>query len=163
VKKAGLCAFVQKPLLGYNQGESPSTAAPKKATHVNRAGGFRIAKPGEMWYSMRSSQKEVTESRRKKPMSQQLTITTTDKTMLKPLVESALENEKKMLALGIERTRKRLAEFEQQFGMSSAEFERRLNALELIETVEFTDWRMEVGMLHLLESQYRALREAQLD
>ncbi|MGA9348936.1 MAG: hypothetical protein WBW48_09040 [Anaerolineae bacterium] len=47
--------------------------------------------------------------------------------------------------------------------MSSAEFERRLNALELIETVEFTDWRMEVGMLSLLESQYRALQEAQLD
>ena len=68
-----------------------------------------------------------------------------------------------MLALGIERTRKRLAEFEQQFGMSSAEFERRLNALELAETVEFTDWRMEIGMLRLLESQYRTLQEAQLD
>ena len=96
-------------------------------------------------------------------MSQQLTITTTDKTTLKPLVQSAIENEKKMLSLGIGRTRKRLAAFEQQFGMSSAEFERRLNALELAETVEFTDWRMEIGMLRLLESQYRALREAQLD
>ncbi|MGA9349844.1 MAG: hypothetical protein WBW48_13720, partial [Anaerolineae bacterium] len=72
-------------------------------------------------------------------MLQQLTITTTDKITLKPLVESAIENEKRMLALGIERTRKRLAEFKQKFGMSSAEFERRLNALELIETVEFTD------------------------
>jgi hypothetical protein len=96
-------------------------------------------------------------------MSQQLTITTTDKTALKPLVESAIENEKKMLALGIERTRKRLTEFEQQFGMPSAQFERRLNALELEETVEFTDWRMEIGMLRLLESQYQALQEAQLD
>jgi AraC-like DNA-binding protein len=96
-------------------------------------------------------------------MLQQLTITTTNKTALKPLVESAIENEKKMLALGIERTRKRLAEFEQQFGMSSAQFERRLNALELEETVEFTDWRMEIGMLRLLESQYQALQEAQLD
>jgi hypothetical protein len=96
-------------------------------------------------------------------MLQQLTITTTDKTALKPLVESAIENEKKMLALGIKRTLKRLAEFEQQFGMASAEFERRLNALELEETVEFTDWRMEIGMLRLLESQYQALQEAQLD
>jgi hypothetical protein len=96
-------------------------------------------------------------------MLQQLTITTADKTTLKLLVESALENEKKMLAFGIERTLKRLAEFEQQFDMSSAEFERRLNALELAETVEFTDWRMEIGMLRLLESQYRTLREAQLD
>ena len=96
-------------------------------------------------------------------MLQQLTIKTTDKTTLKPLVESAIENEKKVLSLGIERTRERLAEFEQRFGMSSAEFERRLNALELAETVEFTDWRMEIGMLRLLESQYQALQEAQLD
>lgn len=96
-------------------------------------------------------------------MLQQLTIATTDKTTLKPLVQSAIENEKKMLFLGIERTQKRLAEFEQQFGMSSAEFERRLNAFELAETVEFTDRRMEIGMLRLLESQHRALQEAQLD
>jgi hypothetical protein len=96
-------------------------------------------------------------------MLQQLTITTTDKTTLKPLVESAIEREKEMLSLAIRRTRERLAEFEQHYGMSSAEFERRLNALELQETVEFTDWRMEIGMLRLLENQHQALREAQVD
>jgi hypothetical protein len=96
-------------------------------------------------------------------MLQQLTITTTDKTTLKPLVESAIEREKKMLSLAIRRTRERLAEFERRFGMSSVEFERRLNALELQETVEFTDWRMEIGMLRLLENQHQALREAQVD
>jgi len=96
-------------------------------------------------------------------MLQQLTITTTDKTTLKPLVESAIENEKKMLSLGIKRTQERLAAFEQRFGMSSAEFERCLNTLELAETVEFTEWRMEIGMLSLLESQYQALQEVQLD
>ena len=31
VKKAGRCAFVQKPVLGYNQGESPSTATLMKS------------------------------------------------------------------------------------------------------------------------------------
>jgi hypothetical protein len=96
-------------------------------------------------------------------MLQQLTITTTDKTTLKPLVESAIENEKKMISLGIRRTQERLAAFEQRFGMPSAEFERRLNTLELAETVEFTEWRMEIGMLSLLESQYQALQEVQLD
>jgi DNA-binding NtrC family response regulator len=96
-------------------------------------------------------------------MLQQLTITTTDKTTLKPLVESAIEHEKEMLSLAIRRTRERLAEFERRFGMSSVEFERRLNALELQETVEFTDWRMEIGMLRLLENQHLALREAQVD
>jgi len=96
-------------------------------------------------------------------MLQQLTITTTDRTTLKPLLESAIENEKKMLFLGIERTQERLTEFEKRFDMASAEFERRLNMLELAETIEFTDWRMEIGMLRLLESQYLALQEARLD
>ena len=96
-------------------------------------------------------------------MLQQLTIKTRDRAALKPVLQSAISNEKKMLALGLERTRQRLAEFEQKFGMSSAEFERRLTANELEETVEFTDWRLEIGALRLLESQYEALQEAQVD
>lgn len=63
----------------------------------------------------------------------------------------------------LERTRKRLAEFEQKFGMSSAEFERRLHAYELEETVEFTDWQLEIGALRLLESQLQALQEVKVD
>jgi len=58
-----------------------------------------------------------------------------------------------MLGLGLERTRERLAEFEQRFGMTSLEFERQLNAAQLDETIEFTDWRMEIGMLRLLEQR----------
>lgn len=96
-------------------------------------------------------------------MVQQVTIRTTNRATLKPLLESAIENEKKILSLAPDRTRERLAEFECKFDMTSAEFERRLNALELAETVEFTDWRMEIGMLRLLESQYQALQEAQVD
>ncbi len=43
------------------------------------------------------------------------------------------------------------------------EFERRLHASEIEETVEFSDWRMEIGMLRLLERQYKALQNARLD
>jgi hypothetical protein len=96
-------------------------------------------------------------------MLQQLTIATSDSSTLKPLVESAIDNEKKMLSLAIRRTRERLAEFENRYGMPSEEFERRLNSLELAETVELTDWRMEIGMLRLLEGQYQALEEARID
>ena len=96
-------------------------------------------------------------------MLQQLTIKTRDRAALKPVLQSAISNEKKMLALGLERTCQRLTEFEQKLGMSSAEFERRLTANELEETVEFTDWRLEIGALRLLESQYEALQEAQVD
>jgi hypothetical protein len=72
-------------------------------------------------------------------------------------------HERNMLGMGLKRTRERLAEFERRFGMPSLEFERQLNAAQLVETVEFTDWRMEIGMLRLLEQQYQALRDASLD
>ena len=90
-------------------------------------------------------------------MVQQVTIKTSDRARLKPLLRSAIENEKKMLLWGLERTRQRLAEFEQRYGLTSAEFESRLQALELKETVEFSEWRMEIEMLRLLQSQSQAL------
>ena len=101
--------------------------------------------------------------RRQADGSEQLTITTEDKTTLRPLAESAIENETRMLSLRIRRTREGLAEFEQRYGMSSEMFECRLHALELAEGVEFTDWRMETGMLRLLEARYESLKEARLD
>lgn len=96
-------------------------------------------------------------------MLHQMTIVTDDRTILEPLLKSALDNEKKMIAFGLERTRERLTEFERKYGMSSAEFEQQLNSFELAETVEFSDWRMEIGMLRLLERQYQALQNARLN
>ena len=93
-------------------------------------------------------------------MQEQMTILTEDRTVLEPLLKSALKNEKKMVALGLERTRQQLEQFEREYGMSSTEFERRLNDLEITETVDFSDWRMEIGMLRLLERQYKALDNA---
>jgi len=96
-------------------------------------------------------------------MLQEMTIKTEDRATLEPLLRSAIENEKKMISLGLERTRKRLAEFERKYAMDSAEFEQRLNSLKINETVEFSEWRMEIGMLRLLERQYEALQNAELD
>lgn len=97
-------------------------------------------------------------------MTEQLTITTSHRgDILKPLIEAALEREKQTLALAIARTRERLSEFETRFNISTTEFERRLLALELTESPEFSEWRMELGMLRLLEEQYQALQETSLD
>lgn len=96
-------------------------------------------------------------------MLQQMTIVTDNRSVLEPLVRSALDHEKKMIALGLERTRNQIAKFEQRFQMTSDDFERRLNDLELDETIEFTDWRMEIGMLRLLEREFKALNDARLD
>ena len=96
-------------------------------------------------------------------MAERLTITTSNRSLLRPMVTSALERQKKMLTLGITRTRARLTAFERTYNMSSEEFERRLRTLELTETVDFTDWRMEIETLRLLEGQRRTLEEARLD
>ena len=94
---------------------------------------------------------------------QQVTIQTNNRKLLKPLIASAIENEKKIVLFGLQRTRARLAEFEQKHELTSEEFERRMNASELAETVEFSEWRMEIGMLRLLERQYQTLQDARLD
>ncbi len=96
-------------------------------------------------------------------MFQQVTITTTQGATLKPLLESAISNEKKTILVGLARTKKHLAEFEQKFNMSSQEFERRLNAGEIQEDMDFVDWRMEIGMLKLLEEQFQALHNVQFN
>ncbi len=96
-------------------------------------------------------------------MVEQLTITTKDSALLKPLITSALDHEKKILAMGIARTHARIEVFEQTYDMTSSEFEHRLHTMTLAETPDFTDWRMELETLCLLESQYQAIEEAYLD
>lgn len=96
-------------------------------------------------------------------MLDELMIVTEDRLVLEPLVRSALEHEKRLVKMGIANTQQRLAEFEELHGMSSIEFERQLSVLELSETPEFTDWRMEIGMLRLLERQLTVLQNARFN
>ncbi len=95
-------------------------------------------------------------------MLQQLTITTNSDVSLRPLVESAIQNEVKLLTLGLQRTLERLSDFERRFSMSSADFERRFAARELPESLEFIEWSGEIKTLQLLEDQRRALQGAQV-
>jgi hypothetical protein len=90
-------------------------------------------------------------------MQQNITITTDSQVSLRPLIESALQTEAKVLALGLRRTRERLIEFEQRFGQTSAQFERRFAARELDESLDFIEWLGEIKTLRLLEEQQQAL------
>jgi hypothetical protein len=91
-----------------------------------------------------------------------VTITTERATLLRPLLGAAMQNEARLAAYGIRRTQERLAAFE-ELGMSSGVFERRFEARELAETLDFTEWRMEIQALRLLKEQYETLNEARLD
>ena len=96
-------------------------------------------------------------------MTQQVVVTTKSKTSIKPLVEAAIHNEKRLITHGIQRTRQKLDTFEKQFHMSSSQFEQRYKTGEIEETLDFADWLMEIKALELLEEQVQALDDARLD
>jgi hypothetical protein len=96
-------------------------------------------------------------------MLQEIVIKTNASESLKPLVEAAIRNQIKVLQHGVQRTKEKIAEFEKRTGMSSVEFEQKLQADEIAETIETIDWNMELATLRLLESQYQSLSEAEID
>jgi len=95
-------------------------------------------------------------------MVQHVTVTGNADTSLKQVLESAIQSELKMLAIGLRRTRERLGEFEQRFSMSSSEFERRFNARELQESLDFIEWLGELKTLRMLEDQQQILQGLQI-
>lgn len=95
-------------------------------------------------------------------MIQQITVTADAPVALKPLIESAIRSELRMLELGLERTCRRLRAFEEQYGLTSGEFERRFEAGEVDESLDFIEWAGEIKTYHLLETHQQALQEVQL-
>jgi hypothetical protein len=96
-------------------------------------------------------------------MLQEVVITTNASESLKPLLEVAIQNQLKALQHGIQRTKERVSEFEKRAGMSSIEFEKKLQNEEIDETIETIDWNMELAALRLLEGQYQSLSDAKID
>ena len=95
-------------------------------------------------------------------MSQQVIVTTDAAIALKPLIESAIRSELRMLELGLARTAQRLHAFENQYGLTSEEFERRFAAGEVNESLDFIEWAGEIKTHHLLKAQQQALQKVRL-
>ena len=95
-------------------------------------------------------------------MAQHVTVTTDAQVALKPLLESALRSELRMLELSLQRTSQRLHAFEAQYGLTSDEFERRFSAGKLEESLDFIEWAGELKTFRLLEAQHQALQGVQL-
>ncbi len=96
-------------------------------------------------------------------MTQQVTITTETSVALKPLIESAIQSELRVLKVGIERTQQRLQAFEKQYGLTSDEFERRFGAGKIEESLDFIEWAGEIKTYQLLDAQRQALKGARLN
>lgn len=96
-------------------------------------------------------------------MVQQITITADTPIALKPLIESAVQSELRMLELGIERTTQRLHAFEEQYALTSAEFEHRFETGTVDESLDFIEWAGEIKTYQLLKLQLQTLQELQLN
>jgi len=94
-------------------------------------------------------------------MAQQVTVTTNAQIALKPLLESAVRSELRMLELSLQRTSQRLRDFEARYGLTSDEFERRFNTGELEESLDFIEWAGEMKTFRLLEARQQALQGVQ--
>jgi hypothetical protein len=89
----------------------------------------------------------------------EVTLVSTQGRLLKPLVEAALANELRLLEAGIRRTEQRLAKYEQERHMTTAEFIARYENDQLPEILELTEWVGEYRMLTRLIEKADALRE----
>jgi len=92
------------------------------------------------------------------------TIVSTDSSVaLKPLLESAIRSELRMLELSLRRTHQRLHSFEKQYGLNSADFERRFTSGEMGESLDFIEWAGEIKTYYLLKDQQQALQGVRLN
>lgn len=95
-------------------------------------------------------------------MLQQVMVTSSGPAAIKPLLEAAIRSQLRALEHGIQHTKERLAEFEQQFQMTSADFERGFEDGRIEETLDFIEWMGEIKTLRLLEDQLRSLQSTKI-
>jgi hypothetical protein len=90
-------------------------------------------------------------------MSQEIRVSSDASVPIKPLIESAIQAELRTLDLAIERTRKRLRDFENVYGMASKEFESRFGRGDIAESLDFIEWAGELKTFQMLNDQREAL------
>lgn len=95
-------------------------------------------------------------------MRQEITVKANAHEDLKPLVAAAIRNQLVVLQRDIESSSKRIEVFEQESGMASAEFERKMAANEIEDSLDALNWMMELASLRLLQGKYKSLCEAEI-
>lgn len=105
---------------------------------------------------------ELLYSYSKEAVMSTLTLTSTGQRPLRPLVEAALENQLRLLQVGIARTEARVQAFEAEYNLTSAEFVRRYENDELPETLAFDEWLGEYRLLARLREKAETLQGIQV-
>jgi len=88
----------------------------------------------------------------------ELTLISSYKQSLKPLIRAALGNEVRLLESGIRRTERRLGEYETKHKLSTREFIQRFETNEFDETLDLIEWVGEYRMLERLQEKRTVLQ-----
>ena len=82
---------------------------------------------------------------------------------LRELVTGALANETRLLQAGIQRTQERLAAFEAEHHMTTAEFLLRYANDELDEQLDLIDWLGEARLLARLQEKLAVIQDIRIE
>lgn len=81
---------------------------------------------------------------------------------VKKLLRSAVENELKILGLGINKTKKELSRFEKKFEMESSLFYEQYQDGSLGDNMDYIRWAGEYETLQRLKQDHRDLQEIEI-
>jgi len=88
----------------------------------------------------------------------ELTLISPGEQAIKPLIEAALVNEQRLLAVGMRKTQQRLQKFEAQYGMPTDEFVVKYRNDEIQETLETIEWLGEYRMAQRIQAKIDTLK-----
>lgn len=81
---------------------------------------------------------------------------------LKTLVKGALENEIKIITIGLKKTEENLQKLEERYKMDSETFYERYSSGEMGDNIEYIRWAGEVETLKRLQRNLKELSEAEV-
>lgn len=91
-----------------------------------------------------------------------LTILSDTQHQIRPLIEAAIENELRLLAAGLRKTKANLHVFESRYRLNTPEFLVKYEKDELKESVDFENWIGEARLFDRLSEKIQALQGARI-
>jgi hypothetical protein len=92
----------------------------------------------------------------------QLIINSPHASNVKPLIQAALEHEIRLLQMGIEKTKRRLHNFEKLFKMETLHFYQAFQNGDMGDEMEYMKWAGEYETLLQLEDDYAQIKGVQV-
>ena len=81
---------------------------------------------------------------------------------IRPILDSAIRNQLKLLKASINRTQIRISSFEQKYNMSSEQFVQKIREGMDDDNLDFVEWIGETKILKRLEEEYKELEGLQI-